>query len=420
MRQTYQTGGPGAGLKRRVAAAGLPDIPVGAGFDPDGVFKSAPPPAEGLLERQGRRARERRLGPIKPLPAGFDATEGASPADEGFPREEFEALLASKFMPVDLDLPGIRVHHLDPAIITWSEFLSDSECEAVIRDAEESNTLERSLIGAAIFGTDSNAKHPALQTHKDLIHRRSRELLPGGGTWAAPGRLPPPGKYCFELLQVTRYEKGQQFMAHEDGFPQETMAQNGFQRRATVLAYLNDVPSDAGGATHFHELGVALRPARGTCAVFFPALAESGYNDERTLHAAEPVTAGSKWVAQQWVAWAPGVPAAAQGARGGQADGEADAALEALFGANSANVRAEMAGGAAQSAAGGAGAPPAARPAREAPAGTLDRLAGDLSSQSDAGFQKALEKSMKAREGRKARKGGAKGKKSAGGKKGFG
>ena len=35
------------------------------------------------------------------------------------------------------------------------------------------------------------------------------------GPWAAPGRLPPPGQFCFESLQVACYQPGQHFLQHE-------------------------------------------------------------------------------------------------------------------------------------------------------------------------------------------------------------
>ena len=50
------------------------------------------------------------------------------------------------------------------------------------------------------------------------------------------------------------------------------MDQNGFQRRATLLVYLNDVA--AGGATRFEHLGFAVQPRAGDALLFFPALAD--------------------------------------------------------------------------------------------------------------------------------------------------
>lgn len=35
------------------------------------------------------------------------------------------------------------------------------------------------------------------------------------GEWTRPGRLPPPGQFCFESLQVACYQPGQHFLQHE-------------------------------------------------------------------------------------------------------------------------------------------------------------------------------------------------------------
>lgn len=121
-----------------------------------------------------------------------------------------------------------------------------------------------------------------------------------GASWGPPGKLPAPGQYCYESLQMARYETGQHFLAHEvrrtaagkgisaaqcaaasdvvagcylhglcsggvctvaavpsrlvpippavplflwpclqDGFPAGLARSNGFQRHATLLLYLN-------------------------------------------------------------------------------------------------------------------------------------------------------------------------------------
>lgn len=49
-----------------------------------------------------------------------------------------------------------------------------------------------------------------------------------------------------------------------------------------------------GGSTVFPWLGVALKPEKGTAAVWFN-LYPSGNGDLRTRHAACPVLQGSKW-----------------------------------------------------------------------------------------------------------------------------
>ena len=52
-----------------------------------------------------------------------------------------------------------------------------------------------------------------------------------------------------ETTQVTRYEAGQQYAAHDDYFHDEVNVKNGGQRAATVLMYLSDV--EEGGETVF-------------------------------------------------------------------------------------------------------------------------------------------------------------------------
>ena len=172
--------------------------------------------------------------------------------------------------------------------------------------------------------------------------------------WGATGRLPKPGQYCFEALQVAVYHEGQYFMAHEvcmrsvhthclfgpsqhelllpfvqDGFPADVAQHNRFQRAATVLIYLCDVAH--GGATVFEQLGVEVQPACGKALIFFPASADgkadsrSGHRmvvvlhlsctdaacallsalaswyGRRTLHTATDAI-DTKWIAQQWIA----------------------------------------------------------------------------------------------------------------------
>lgn len=101
-----------------------------------------------------------------------------------------------------------------------------------------------------------------------------------------------------EGLQVAKYEKGEHFLSHEDGFPTKLAEENGFQRQATVLLYLNDVPE--GGSTFFHWLGISVRPQKGKALIFFPSFA-NGLPDDRTLHSAHDAV-DRKWVAQQWIA----------------------------------------------------------------------------------------------------------------------
>jgi len=129
-----------------------------------------------------------------------------------------------------------------------------------------------------------------------------------------PGTL-----HSFEEPQLVWYQSGQQFSWHYDAIPPSLTA-NGGQRLATLLVYLDDVPS--GGCTAFRDLqrggtddsGRPLRlevaPQKGKALLFFPSHPATGAVDDRTLHAGEP-TPHEKWVAQLWLherAYKPNVP----------------------------------------------------------------------------------------------------------------
>ncbi|GIM09885.1 hypothetical protein Vretimale_13685 [Volvox reticuliferus] len=141
---------------------------------------------------------------------------------------------------------------------------------------------------------------PIMDTVVSELQFRGKKLLRAGEgpAWGPSGRMPHSGQYCYEALQVARYDMGQHFLAHEDGFPPHLAASNGFQRHATLLVYLNDVPR--GGATRFDYLGLAVQPVKGKALLFFPAFSD-GTSDVRSLHTAEDAV-DTKYATQQWVA----------------------------------------------------------------------------------------------------------------------
>lgn len=105
-----------------------------------------------------------------------------------------------------------------------------------------------------------------------------------------------------ETIQGQRYREGQEFRAHHDWFYTNMPywadeARRGGQRSWTAMAYLNDVSQ--GGATAFPHLGLSVQPQRGGLLVWNNARPD-GLVNEATLHAAEPVEAGVKYVFTKW------------------------------------------------------------------------------------------------------------------------
>ncbi|QED47812.1 2OG-Fe(II) oxygenase [Cytobacillus dafuensis] len=102
-----------------------------------------------------------------------------------------------------------------------------------------------------------------------------------------------------EGLQVLNYELGEEYKAHFDYFPSgQIQLENGGQRIATFLMYLNDV--EEGGETIFPKIGLSIVPKKGT-ALYFHYGNSKGQVDRLSLHSSVPVTKGEKWVSTKWI-----------------------------------------------------------------------------------------------------------------------
>ena len=148
---------------------------------------------------------------------------------------------------------------------------------------------------------------PALTNHptKKTILAKAEALLPQlAGLSASEAAFKPPSSrspYSFELPQVAHYEGGEYFKTHEDAFPENVAQRKGYQRRATVLVYLNDVAE--GGATRFDKMSPPLdvTPRKGRMLLFFPGT-KASMPDARTTHTAREAAPGhEKWISQLWV-----------------------------------------------------------------------------------------------------------------------
>ena len=226
----------------------------------------------------------------------------------------FRRFLAYEFMSMDetYDETKISVLNLDPPIFTVEEFISEQECDNLVLAAKTSGGLKVSAIGGVAANENiRTSKTVALNSHglenhasKKAILASAEKLLPdirGLSTKKNAFKAPAGGKseWAFELPQVAHYSGGEYFKKHEDAFPIGIATEKGYQRRATVLVYLNDVPN--GGVTRFEYLDLDVQPKKGKCLVFFPA-SVAAMPDPRTLHTATEAENGcEKWVSQLWV-----------------------------------------------------------------------------------------------------------------------
>lgn len=196
-----------------------------------------------------------------------------------------------KYLPLNVLYPGIVPISASPPVYTVENFLSADECRALI-DAAKDYMTPAPVVGPG------NGEVSVSRTSSTCY--LAREDLPSICTkvCALTGK---PVEHL-ELPQVGRYRAGEFYKPHYDAFDTSTadgrrFAQNGGQRVATVLVYLNDVAH--GGSTYFSKLGLRLQPRLGVALIFFPA-SLSGVLDDKYLHSAEPAV-DPKWVSQIWI-----------------------------------------------------------------------------------------------------------------------
>jgi prolyl 4-hydroxylase len=187
---------------------------------------------------------------------------------------------------INTNYPGLRAVHGDPPVFEIDNAFSEEQCSSFISRAE-------------LFG-----KKVQSQTFKDYAGVKRTST-----TWYVPYKhveeltklatdLTGIPSTHFEEPQIVRYEMGQQFSWHYDAIP-ASLNKNGGNRLATLLVYLNSLPSSAGGATMFKDINISVSPITGKALLFFPCFSD-GAPDDRTMHCGQ-ICGETKWVAQMWI-----------------------------------------------------------------------------------------------------------------------
>jgi hypothetical protein len=200
----------------------------------------------------------------------------------------------------------LSVLHVDPLVLSISDFFTHEECDQYVRMVQTSNLLESR---SPTVGKDQYSKSQRTSTTWYNEYKNVPELL------AKACRLLGLSDIChWEEPQIVRYRNQEKFTWHLDALgPSENEASLGGQRTATLLVYLTELQPEDGGATVFRDLGggddgafLKVRPTKGSALLFFPAaggIPETPY-DIRTVHAGEAVAANAendKWISQIWL-----------------------------------------------------------------------------------------------------------------------
>jgi len=198
----------------------------------------------------------------------------------------------------------------DPRIMHFKKFLSIEECDQLKELA--ASRLRRSGVSNSITGAD---EYSDIRTSSGMFFNRGETaLIRRVEARVAAWTLLPPGHA--EGMQILKYELTQKYDPHHDYFSHDGKDDNGGNRMATVLMYLE--AADEGGETVFPKVavpanqtkeagysdcamqGLAVRPQKGD-AVLFWSIRPDGTFDPKSFHGSCPVIKGEKWSATKWI-----------------------------------------------------------------------------------------------------------------------
>lgn len=225
--------------------------------------------------------------PLK-APSGKKADASSASADFFLNKEPSIAKqsVAAHIPSMNLDYPGIRAVYGDPPVFEVDNIFDEAMCESYIARADTVGKKVQSATFSQLSGSVRTS------TTWYLPYAEVPELV------EAAEKLTGLPSSHFEEPQIVRYEMGQQFSWHGDSIP-KSMQQEGGNRLATFIVYLNTLPSVAGGATAFKDLSIQCKPERGKGLLFFPCYLD-GSADDRTFHCGQ-VAMETKYIAQIWI-----------------------------------------------------------------------------------------------------------------------
>ena len=202
----------------------------------------------------------------------LDLLGGMSVDDEGNPQES----------------PRLNQVSQSPLIQTGANFLTDDECDYLVRRAEPrlqpTMVIDRST-GRSIFHPvrRSDSMHFGVSNEDLVVNSINRRIAAASGTVTEQG----------EPMQLLRYGPGGEFKPHHDA-----EKEGGNQRIFTALVYLSE--DYDGGETRFTKAGFTFRGRKGDI-LLFSNVRPDGRPDPLAEHAGLPVRRGTKFVASRWI-----------------------------------------------------------------------------------------------------------------------
>ena len=171
-----------------------------------------------------------------------------------------------EFHYINKEYPGLIAVHKDPWIFVVPHFLNKEECNSLIQYSSPHLNDSKSFDGNKVTkGNNRTSKDIRLNySFTSSIQQKISSLI----------RYPVEN---FEPLKVIKYEEGDFFLPHHDGFhvneykhiKGELCDVEYNNRVVNCLIYLNSCKS--GGETVFCKYDVKIKPYQGLCVIHFPA-----------------------------------------------------------------------------------------------------------------------------------------------------
>ncbi|KAM7412851.1 hypothetical protein PAMA_020304 [Pampus argenteus] len=188
-----------------------------------------------------------------------------------------------------------EVLSLQPAVVLYHDFITDTEAEDIKRVAQQG--LRRSVVAAGEKQATADYRISKSAWLKDSAHSIVGKLDQRISMLTGLNVKHPYGEY----LQVVNYGIGGHYEPHFDHATSPSSPVFKLKtgnRVATFMIYLSSV--EAGGSTAFIYANFSV-PVVEKAAIFWWNLHRNGKEDVNTLHAGCPVLIGDKWVANKWI-----------------------------------------------------------------------------------------------------------------------
>ena len=185
-----------------------------------------------------------------------------------------------------------------PAAVLFENVVHADEALHLI-NASRSGRMEPAYVAKAAgpFGLGGVTKASS-QRRSNTLHWMPHDDSPE--IWALVQRIAAivgiPSTHA-ERLQVIRYEPGQEYAGHVDGYEGDLAAAHpAGQRLVSTIVYLTSVAK--GGGTEI--AGRVVAAEQGRMLLFHNTAAGTNELDPSTRHAGLPVIAGEKWACNLW------------------------------------------------------------------------------------------------------------------------